>query len=68
MVQKESLGSKQDRRTSLELAIVVRSMRKARAGIRWVPHAKKIVDCMTKADVDKGNDALLQMLRSGTLQ
>lgn len=35
--------------------------------VRWVPHQKMLVDCMTKLDPLKANDAMTQFLRTGWL-
>ena len=68
VVLKESQGSKQDRRTAIELAIVTQAMKRARAQMRWLPHSKMVVDAMTKADPSKSNDALANFLKHGSLQ
>lgn len=64
---KEHPSGKQDRKSSLELAIVLRDLQETRSMIRWIPHQKMIVDCMTKTSLKKGNGALLQFLKSGWL-
>ena len=35
--------------------------------VRWVPHQKMLVDCMTKLDPSRANDALNQFVKSGWL-
>ena len=35
--------------------------------VRWVPHQKMIVDCLTHEDPLRANDALNQLLRTGIL-
>ena len=61
-------ASRQDRRTALELAAIIDSMARAGSLVRWTPHQRMIADLLTKADVTKGNGALLHMLKSGNLR
>ena len=65
---KQSPSSRQDRRTALELAVIIDLMRKTGSHIRWTPHPRMPVDVMTKADITKGNGALLHMLKYGYLR
>ena len=58
----------QDRRTALELAVIVDSVQKASSEIRWAPHQRMPVDMLTKADMNKSTGALLHLLRSGMLR
>ena len=60
-------SGKQDRKSALELAIILRDLQETRSMIRWVPHQKMLVDCMTKESIEKGNGAMTQFLRSGWL-
>ena len=62
---KNSAGSKQDKRTAIDLCIIRDSLRKAGCRVRWVPHWAMVSDGLTKADVAKSNAALEQMLRTG---
>ncbi|CAK8995356.1 Uncharacterized protein SCF082_LOCUS4325, partial [Durusdinium trenchii] len=64
---RENPSGKQDRKSSLELAIILRDLQDTRSMVRWVPHQKMLVDCMTKLDPMKANDAMTQFLRSGWL-
>ena len=64
---KEHPQGKQDRRSSLELAIIVRDLQETRSMVRWVPHQKMVVDPLTKSDPMRSNGALDQFLRSGML-
>ena len=66
-ILKEHPQGKQDRRSSLELAIIVRDLQETRSMVRWVPHQKMAVDALTKSDPMKSNGALDQFLRSGML-
>ena len=66
-VFKEAPGSRQDRRSAIELAIVVQAMEAAGGKIKWVPHAKMPADAMTHEDIAKANYALLDLLKTGTL-
>eukprot|EP00439_Symbiodinium_sp_Y106_P067741 s4909_g11.t1 len=62
---KEHPQGKQDRRSSLELAIIVKDLQETRSTVRWVPHQKMLADAMTKPDPMKANGALEQMLKTG---
>ena len=66
-VKKGDPSSRQDRRTSIELAIICEAMSQAQGILRWVPHPKMIADGLTKDDLAKGNGALEELLRSGKL-
>ncbi|CAE7202644.1 unnamed protein product [Symbiodinium sp. CCMP2456] len=66
-VLKEHPQGRQDRRSSLELAIIVRDLQETRSMVRWVPHQKMVADALTKSDPMKANGALDQFLRSGRL-
>lgn len=60
-------SGKQDRKSALELAIILKDLQDTRSMIRWVPHQKMLVDCMTKESIEKGNGAMTQFLKSGWL-
>ncbi|CAE7368225.1 RE1 [Symbiodinium sp. CCMP2456] len=64
-ILKEHPQGKQDRRSSLELAIIVKDLQETRSTVRWVPHQKMLADAMTKPDPLKANGALEQMLKTG---
>ena len=66
-VNKGDPSSRQDRRTSIELAIICEAMTQAQGILRWVPHPKMIADGLTKDDLAKGNGALEELLRTGKL-
>ena len=66
-ILKEHPSGKQDRKASLELAIIVRDLQQTHSTVRWVSHQKMLVDTMTKDDLDRGNGALLIFLRSGVM-
>ncbi|CAE6953093.1 GIP [Symbiodinium sp. CCMP2592] len=57
---KEHPQGKQDRRSSLELAIIVRDLQETKSMVKWVPHQKMVVDALTKSDPMKANGALDQ--------
>jgi hypothetical protein len=65
---KQCPSSRQDRRTALELAVIIDLMIKTGSQVRWTPHPRMPVDVMTKADITKGNGALLHMLKHGHLR
>ena len=56
---------KQDRRTAIDLAMARETLQHVQATIRWCPHTKMLADCLTKADVNKGNDAMTSVFRNG---
>ena len=60
-------ASRQDRRTALELASIIDAMCRGGGLVRWTSHQRMVADMLTKADITKGNGALLHLLRSGTL-
>ena len=57
---------KQDRRTTIDLAMAGETLQHAEATVRWCPHTKVLADALTKAEVSKGNDAMTSVLRNGT--
>ena len=67
VLQKEAMGSRADRRTAIELAIVAQTLQRAGASHpRWVPHSRMPSGPLTKEDCTRVNRALEHMLRSGT--
>ena len=64
---REHPSGKQDRKSALELAIILRDLQSSRSMIRWVPHQKMVVDGLTKDDPFKGNGALEHFLKHGVL-
>ena len=66
-ILKEHPAGRQDRKSALELAIIVRDLQQTRSMVRWVPHQKMIVDGLTKEDPFRGNGALEHFLRTGVL-
>ena len=64
---REHPTGKQDRKSALELAIILRDLQETKSMVRWVPHQKMLVDCLTKEDPLRANDALNQFLRTGVL-
>ena len=64
---RENPSGRQDRKSALELAIVLRDLQSTKSMVRWVPHQKMIVDVLTKLDPAKANDALNHFLKSGWL-
>ncbi len=66
-VIKQSPNSRQDRRTAVELAIIVESMRKSGGSLRWTPHPRMPADVLTKDDLSKSNGALEEILRTSRL-
>ncbi len=66
-ILKENPTSRQDRRTSVELAIISESMAQSKSVLRWTPHPKMIADTLTKDDISKTNGALEEVLKTGRL-
>ena len=60
-------ASRQDRRNALELAAIIDAMNKGGGVVRWTSHQRMVADMLTKADIGKGNGALLHLLRTGVL-
>ena len=66
-INKGNPTSRQDRRTSVELALISEAMEQAKGALRWAPHPKMIADALTKDDISKSNGALGELLRTSRL-
>ena len=66
-LKKENPNSRQDRRTSIEVAIIIESMQRSGSVLRWSPHPRMIADVLTKDDIGKSNGALEELFKTGTL-
>lgn len=66
-LQKESINSRQDRRTSIEVAIILDAIESSGSVVRWSPHPKMVADVLTKDNIAKSNGALEELLRTGKL-
>jgi hypothetical protein len=66
-LQTHSPGSRQDRRSALELSMIRSRLRETGSTVRWIPHPLNPADMLTKADAAKANDALSSLLRTGRL-
>ena len=66
-LKKHAPTSRQDRRTSIEVAIVIEAMKKSQSCLRWSPHPRMVADSLTKDDLSKGNGALEEFLRTARL-
>ena len=64
---KEHPQGRQDRKSSLELAIIVKDLQETGSYVRWVPHQKMLADTMTKPDPLRANGALEQFIKHGIL-
>ena len=64
---KECPTSRQDRRTSIELAIIIEAIRASQSTVRWTPHPRMVADVLTKDDISKSNGAFEEVLRTGKL-
>ena len=60
-------SGRQDRKSALELAIILKDLQESKSMIRWVPHQKMLVDVLTKESIKRGNGALVQFLKTGWL-
>ena len=66
-ITKESTGSRQDRRTAIEIAIILDAIKKSKSTVRWSPHPRMIADVLTKDNIAKSNGALEELLRTSKL-
>lgn len=57
-IKKGNPTSRQDRRTSVELAIKTEVMNHTKGLIRWSPHPRMVADALAKEDIAKTNGAL----------
>ena len=64
---KEHPQGRQDRRSALELAIIVKDLQETKSMVRWTPHQKMLVDALTKVNPLKSNGALDCFLKTGLL-
>ena len=62
---KETIGSTEDRRTAIEMQVIRQSMAETGTVVKWVPHGRMTMDCLTKRS---GNRVpLYEFLDSGVL-
>ena len=66
-IMKEHPSGKQDRKSAMELAIIVKDLKDTGSMVRWVPHQKMLVDTMTKEDPSRTNGALEHFLKTGRI-
>ena len=66
-ISKESTTSRQDRRTAIEIAIILDTIKQSSSSVRWSPHPKMIADVLTKDNIAKSNGALEEVLRTSRL-
>ena len=62
---KETIGSTEDKRTAIEMQVIRQSLSEVGAQIKWVPHVKMTIDCLTKRNGNRG--PLMQLLTTGVL-
>ena len=60
---KETVGCTDDKRTAIEMQVIRQSMQETNATIKWVPHPKMFMDCLTKRSGNRS--PLLKLLDSG---
>ena len=63
-LKKQSPTSRQDRRTSIEVAIIIEGMSRSSSALRWCPHPRMVADGLTKDDLGRSNGALEELLRT----
>jgi len=66
-INKQNPSSRQDRRTAVELAIIIEGMKDSKSILRWAPHPRMWADTLTKDDISKSNGALEELLRTSRL-
>ena len=66
-IAKESTNSRQDRRTAIEIAIILDAIRNSGSSVRWSPHPKMVADVLTKDNIAKSNGALEEVLKTSRL-
>ena len=66
-ILKESSSSRQDRRTAIELAIILEAVKRSKSVVRWSPHPRMVADTLTKEDISRSNGALEEALRTSKL-
>ena len=62
---KETVGTTEDRRTAIEMQVIRQSLCETNTAVRWIPHTKMIVDCLTKRCGNRG--PLTELLSTRTL-
>ena len=60
---KETVGCTDDKRTAIEMQVIRQSMQETGAVIRWVPHPRMFMDCLTKRSGNRS--PLIQLLDTG---
>ena len=60
---KETVGTTDDRRTAIEMQVIRQAMMETGAVVKWVPHPKMFMDCLTKRSGNR--QSLLELLDSG---
>ena len=65
-VLQEAPGSRQDRRTAVDLAIITEALAAVKGTVKRMPHAKMMTDSLTKEDVQHRNHALFDLLWTGS--
>ena len=66
-IVKETSCSRQDRRTAIELAIILEALRRSGSVVRWSPHPRMIADVLTKDNIAKSNGAFEEVLRTSKM-
>ena len=66
-INRKNPASRQDRRTAIELAIILETMETAKAVLRWTPHPRMVADGLTKDNIDRTNGALEELLKTSKL-
>ena len=60
---KETVGTTDDRRTAIEMQVIRQAMLETGAVVKWVPHPRMFMDCLTKRSGNR--QSLVELLDSG---
>jgi hypothetical protein len=60
---KETVGCTDDKRTAIEMQVIRQAMQETGTVIRWVPHPRMFMDCLTKRAGNRSS--LIELLNSG---
>jgi hypothetical protein len=60
---KETVGCTDDKRTAIEMQVIRQSMQETGAVIKWIPHPRMFMDCLTKRSGNRS--PLIQLLDTG---
>ena len=64
-LSKETVGIAEDRRTAIEMQVIRQSLCETGTSVKWIPHTKMVVDCLTKRHGNR--EPLRELLSTGSL-